>query len=778
MALFIFQDNKINGVTHNTRLLGSSYLFPYVIPDPNVTITTIQPEDQLIIIANQGLWNYISYQEAVNEIIDIPEPVLAAKKLQDLAQGYRSVENIGVLVVRLLTSAQEKHRMRDLLQTQFDTEQALLAELKLRDIEREEMRKRAELEEIDENVPMDVFKLKGAKRRKMLKNTVLGENGCDFSDEDDVVVKPFPRHVTDSKDPTENWETVLQKRLTEEVKHKELIYAVKHDRGHHDEIDSDMNWVTKSKGTRTVTLPPSHKNHAAPPPPSPPPSPRLPRRQIIPEAAQLSTESLEFQRELKHPLNVDRDAVLFHQMQLTRSKSHHISTDSIDSTQSDPAYRSIKEMSDAQKSSSHSIEVLLHGTPDYKLRTQGNIGGSHKLPTEFSDTRKRHSIGDSWPTEFPMVDRLKMLEEKGFLPKEKTDDTKSKARKSSSDQNMDKKVLHAKEEEEQTLVLDIAQESCTDSQDISKSVKPKVDQLDIRELHNKNVNILTGGSVIDDDDDDDSCSVTSTDSFSYVMHNDVYVEKPFENSDTESPYADIKDFEHENKSALSNMRHISNVTIDLLKLKAADSVTDMNSVNSSPEIMIMGPDSTNDPSELYATVKKVRKPQNEPTESKSDKINGNAEDMKKNGIVSEPKPDLLYLHKSNDSFDNENEDSSKKARPKPTLKPKPDLLYLHKRDDSFDGENKESSKPTMRSPTPIPVLPPKTDINSNSVKDLKELIAYNRLQQHQKVSYKHHPKAAPPPPGQQVNGQKSPVSPPTSMVTKTPSQRSIIITYL
>ena len=770
-----------------------------MIPDPHVSMTTIQPEDQLIIIANQGLWNYISYQEAVNEIIDIPEPVLAAKKLQDLAQGYRSVENIGVLVVRLLTSAQEKHRMRDLLQTQFETEQALLAELKLRDIEREEMRKRAELEEMDENVPMDVVKLKGAKKRKMLKNTVLGENGCDFSDEDDLEVKPFPRHVTDSKDPTENWETVLQKRLTEEVKHKELIYAVKHDRSHHDDIETDVNWVTKSKGTRTVTLPPTHKKHVAPPPPSPPPSPRLPRRQIIPEAAQLSTESLEFQRELKHPLNVDRDAVLFHQMQLTRSKSHHISTDSIDSTQSDPAYRSIKEISEAPKSSSHSIEVLLHGTPDYKLRTQGNIGGSHKLPTE---AKKRHSVGDSWPTDFPMAERLKMLEDKGFLPKENTDNTQSKARRSSSDQNVDTSVRHAKEETQEKLVLDVAQESSTDTQDVQHNVKPEVDKIDIRELHNKKIrekhdtnvrelhnknvnkgiNIETGDSIIDDDDDDDdSCSVTSTDSFSFVMHNDVYIEKPFEDSDNESPYADIRDIETENNNAVSNMRHISNVTVDLLKSRTTDSVTDTNSDKSSAEIMIMGPDHTNDPSELYAKVKKVKRPQNEPDESKRDEVNGNAVNAKMNGMITEPKPDLLHLHKDN-PLDDENEESSKTKG----TKHKPDLLYLHKRDDSFDGGKEEPTK-AVRSPTPA--LPPKTDINSNSVKDLKELLAYNRMhQQHQKMTYKHHPKVAPPPPGQkingqkspvpQINGQKSPVPPLTSMVSKTPSQRSIIITYL
>ena len=41
----------------------------------------------------------MSHSEAVEEIYDIGNPVVAAKKLQDLAQGYGSKENVGVLVV-------------------------------------------------------------------------------------------------------------------------------------------------------------------------------------------------------------------------------------------------------------------------------------------------------------------------------------------------------------------------------------------------------------------------------------------------------------------------------------------------------------------------------------------------------------------------------------------------------------------------------------------------------------------------------------------------------
>ena len=369
----------------------------------------IQPEDQLIIIGNQGLWKSISHQEAVDEVINIPDPVLAAKRLQDLAQGYRSVENIGVLVVRLLLAGDEKMRMRSLLQRQFEEEQAMLAELKLRDIERDEMKRKAELEESEDSVPMDIVKLKGAKKRKMI-NALFADKtdgtGEDSDETDSVEIKPFPKHITDSKDPTANWEIVLQKRLTEEVKNKELTYAMQMEQADQSNEWGDGNWLTTTKlKDRIVTLPPDQTKYSVAPA-VPPPPPQLHRRQIIPEAAQLSTESLEFQRELKHPLNVDRDAVLFHQMQLTRSKSHHFSSSSIDSTQSDPACRSLKEVSPGIKSSSHSIEVLIHGPSERRLRTQNYHADPRKFPVEFSDHNRINSLGKTCSPDILVGDKV------------------------------------------------------------------------------------------------------------------------------------------------------------------------------------------------------------------------------------------------------------------------------------------------------------------------------------------------------------------------------------
>ncbi|CAH1779251.1 unnamed protein product [Owenia fusiformis] len=101
----VTEDDKVNGTTVNSRLLGCAYLHPCVIPTPHQTSVTLNHLDEFLIIANKGLWKYVSYKEAIEEVYELTNPVGAAKKLLDLAQSYGSKENISVLVVKLDVNA-------------------------------------------------------------------------------------------------------------------------------------------------------------------------------------------------------------------------------------------------------------------------------------------------------------------------------------------------------------------------------------------------------------------------------------------------------------------------------------------------------------------------------------------------------------------------------------------------------------------------------------------------------------------------------------------------
>lgn len=100
----ITEDNRVNGTSITTRALGSYYLYPHIIPEPYIIRKTLRPEDQFLIIANSSMWRYLSHKEAIEEIQYIANPVVAAKRLQDLAQGYGCKENVSVLVIQFNTS--------------------------------------------------------------------------------------------------------------------------------------------------------------------------------------------------------------------------------------------------------------------------------------------------------------------------------------------------------------------------------------------------------------------------------------------------------------------------------------------------------------------------------------------------------------------------------------------------------------------------------------------------------------------------------------------------
>ncbi|XP_030893817.1 PH domain leucine-rich repeat-containing protein phosphatase 2 [Leptonychotes weddellii] len=97
----ITEDNKVNGVTCCTRMLGSTYLYPWILPKPHISATPLTIQDELLILGNKALWEHLSYTEAVNAVRHVQDPLAAAKKLCTLAQSYGCQDNVGVMVVYL-----------------------------------------------------------------------------------------------------------------------------------------------------------------------------------------------------------------------------------------------------------------------------------------------------------------------------------------------------------------------------------------------------------------------------------------------------------------------------------------------------------------------------------------------------------------------------------------------------------------------------------------------------------------------------------------------------
>ncbi|KAM9323617.1 PH domain leucine-rich repeat-containing protein phosphatase 1 [Pholidichthys leucotaenia] len=100
----ITEDNKVNGVTDSTRIMGYSFLYPSVIPCPYVQTVTLTPQDEFFILGSRGLWDAISPAEAVEAVRNVPDGLAAAKKLCTLAQGYGCTDSLSAVVVQLSVS--------------------------------------------------------------------------------------------------------------------------------------------------------------------------------------------------------------------------------------------------------------------------------------------------------------------------------------------------------------------------------------------------------------------------------------------------------------------------------------------------------------------------------------------------------------------------------------------------------------------------------------------------------------------------------------------------
>ena len=90
----------VNDMLDISRSFGYFHLFPIVNAAPAVTTVQLSDSDEFIIIANRTLWQYVSYQTAVDIArTQRNDPMIAAQKLRDFAISYGAEESIMVMVI-------------------------------------------------------------------------------------------------------------------------------------------------------------------------------------------------------------------------------------------------------------------------------------------------------------------------------------------------------------------------------------------------------------------------------------------------------------------------------------------------------------------------------------------------------------------------------------------------------------------------------------------------------------------------------------------------------
>ncbi|MCO5567270.1 hypothetical protein L7F22_020960 [Adiantum nelumboides] len=91
---------RVDGQLAVARAFGDKMLKEHLSSDPDVREEWISENDELLIVASDGLWKVMNNQEAVDLVVKTKDPKAAAKQLTDTALERRSKDDISCIVVR------------------------------------------------------------------------------------------------------------------------------------------------------------------------------------------------------------------------------------------------------------------------------------------------------------------------------------------------------------------------------------------------------------------------------------------------------------------------------------------------------------------------------------------------------------------------------------------------------------------------------------------------------------------------------------------------------
>ncbi|KAH9992659.1 phosphatase 2C-like domain-containing protein [Russula vinacea] len=92
---------RVNGVLAVTRSLGDSSMKEFVVGAPYTTETVLTEDDEMLILACDGIWDVLDDQTACQIVRTIADPQEAAKTLVREATHRYTNDNITVMVIRL-----------------------------------------------------------------------------------------------------------------------------------------------------------------------------------------------------------------------------------------------------------------------------------------------------------------------------------------------------------------------------------------------------------------------------------------------------------------------------------------------------------------------------------------------------------------------------------------------------------------------------------------------------------------------------------------------------
>ncbi|KAF5328610.1 hypothetical protein D9619_011577 [Psilocybe cf. subviscida] len=113
---FVSPSSLVSDEVDVSRAFGYYHLFPRIIARPNIQQYDLIEGDEFVIIANRGLWDYMSPKTAVDVARTVTrttgDPMMAAAKLRDFAMSYGADGSTMVMVIWVADLFQDTTRSR------------------------------------------------------------------------------------------------------------------------------------------------------------------------------------------------------------------------------------------------------------------------------------------------------------------------------------------------------------------------------------------------------------------------------------------------------------------------------------------------------------------------------------------------------------------------------------------------------------------------------------------------------------------------------------------
>ncbi|RDB15590.1 Adenylate cyclase [Hypsizygus marmoreus] len=120
----------VNDEVDISRAFGFYHLLPVINARPDVCTYDLSCQDEFVIVANRGLWDYVSYQTAVDIArAERHDPMIAAQKLRDFAISYGAEGSTMIMVIGVAETPEtglpkKKNQILDRMISRLDGEVA------------------------------------------------------------------------------------------------------------------------------------------------------------------------------------------------------------------------------------------------------------------------------------------------------------------------------------------------------------------------------------------------------------------------------------------------------------------------------------------------------------------------------------------------------------------------------------------------------------------------------------------------------------------------------